>query len=65
MTDAFEDEPIVVSTGTAGHLAELESRYDTHLLALRKHAAELQATTARAADALAEPPPAGDDPTDP
>lgn len=67
MSDSFEDAPDVVVAGTANHLADLESRYDTHVLALRKHAAALQAATARAADALAAPPPApaGHDPTDP
>jgi hypothetical protein len=48
------------SAETAGHLADLEARYDAHLAALRRHAAQLQAGVARAADALAEraaPPP--------
>lgn len=65
MSDSLEDEPSVFIPGTADHLADLESRYDTHVLALRKHAAELQAATARDADALAAPPPAGHDPSDP
>jgi len=69
VSDPLEDKPNVFIPGTADHLADLESRYDTHVLALRKHAAELQAATARDADALAEPPAAGatadHDPSDP
>jgi len=42
------------SADTAGHLTELEARYDAHLAALRRHAAQLQAGVARDADALAE-----------
>ncbi len=42
------------SADTAGHLAELEARYEAHLAALRRHAAQLQAGVARGAEALAE-----------
>ncbi|MBV8298382.1 MAG: hypothetical protein JO083_02310 [Candidatus Eremiobacteraeota bacterium] len=48
------------SADTAGHLADLEARYEAHLAALRRHAAQLQAGVDRDADALAEriePPP--------
>jgi len=51
-----EDEPNAVIAGTADYLSALEVRYDAHVIALRKHAAELQAATARDAAALAEPP---------
>jgi hypothetical protein len=42
------------SADTAGHLTDLEARYDAHVAALRRHAAQLQAGVARDADALAE-----------
>jgi hypothetical protein len=42
------------SADVAGHLADLEARYDAHVSALRRHAAQLQAGIARDADALAE-----------
>ena len=42
------------SADTAGHLSDLEARYDAHVAALRRHAAQLQAGVARDADALAE-----------
>jgi hypothetical protein len=49
------------SADTAGHLADLEARYDAHLAALRRHAEQLQTGIAHRADALADraaPPPA-------
>ncbi|HEX3468489.1 MAG TPA: hypothetical protein VHT05_10455 [Candidatus Elarobacter sp.] len=57
MSDSAEREPGTTDPGTAGHLAELEARYETHLAALRKNAAELQAAAKREADALAGSPP--------
>jgi hypothetical protein len=51
---------VTPTSSTAAHLAELEARYDAHLSALRRHAAQLQAGVARDAAALAEraaPPP--------
>jgi len=43
---------------TARHLTDLDARYDTHLAALRKTAAELQAGSAHEADALDDAAPA-------
>ena len=68
MTDPAEGERSAATAGTARHLADLEARYDTHLAALRKNAAELHAAAARDAEALGEPPSgdsAGHDPSDP
>ena len=59
MTDPSDDGLSAVIAGTADYLSALESRYDAHVIALRKHAAELQAATARDAEALAELPAAG------
>jgi hypothetical protein len=39
---------------TAVHLADIDARYDAHLAALRRHAAQLQANVARGAAQLAE-----------
>jgi hypothetical protein len=44
----------VPSADAAGHLADLEARYDAHVTALRRHAEQLQAGLARDAGALAE-----------
>lgn len=57
MNDSPEREPGTTDPGTARHLAELEARYETHLAALRKNAAELQAAAKREAEALTGAPP--------
>jgi hypothetical protein len=46
---------VTATSSTAAHLADLDARYDAHLSALRQHAAQLQATVARDAAALAAP----------
>jgi hypothetical protein len=56
VTDSTDGVPGTTSAGTARHLADLEARYETHLAALRKNAAELQAA-ANDADALTGPAP--------
>jgi hypothetical protein len=38
---------VTASPSTAAHLADIDARYDAHLAALRRHAAQLQATVAR------------------
>ncbi len=69
MNDRTDSERNAATAGTAQHLADLEARYETHLAALRKNAAELQASVARDAAALAEPAHGGAsgdrDPSDP
>jgi hypothetical protein len=40
---------VTASPSTAVHLADIDARYDAHLAALRRHAAQLQATVARGA----------------
>jgi F0F1-type ATP synthase membrane subunit b/b' len=59
VTDSTDGVPGTTSAGTARHLADLEARYETHLAALRKNAAELQAAAKRDADALTGPAPSG------
>ncbi len=55
MTESTDGERGTGSPAAARHLAELETRYEMHLAALRKNAAELQAAAKRDADALADP----------
>jgi LmbE family N-acetylglucosaminyl deacetylase len=38
---------VTASPSTAAHLADLDARYDAHLAALRRHAAQLQTSVAR------------------
>jgi hypothetical protein len=67
VTDRTEDRSAAAAS-TAKHLAELDARYDTHLAALRKTAADVQAGVAHGADVLADavPTDANDnDPADP
>jgi hypothetical protein len=45
---------VTASPSTAAHLADIDARYDAHLAALRRHAAQLQATVARGAGDRAE-----------
>jgi hypothetical protein len=45
---------VTASPSTAVHLADIDARYDAHLAALRRHAAQLQAAVAAAAAELAE-----------
>jgi hypothetical protein len=45
---------VTASPSTAAHLADIDARYDAHLAALRRHAAQLQATVARGAAELAD-----------
>jgi len=40
---------VTASPSTAAHLADIDARYDAHLAALRRHAAQLQTTVARGA----------------
>jgi hypothetical protein len=63
VTDPAEGERSAATAGTARHLTDLEARYDTHLAALRKNAAELQAAASRDTETLGETAsgePAGD-----
>jgi hypothetical protein len=62
VTDPSDGERSEATAGTAQHLTDLEARYDTHLAALRKNAAELQAGVARDAAAPAQPAPGDHDP---
>ena len=38
---------MTASPTTAAHLADIDARYDAHLAALRRHAAQLQVSVAR------------------
>jgi hypothetical protein len=38
---------VTASPSTAAHLADIDARYDAHLAALRRHAAQLQVSVAR------------------
>jgi hypothetical protein len=67
VTDRTEDRSAAAAS-TAQHLAELGARYDTHLAALRKNAADVQAGVAHDAEVLADALPADandNDPADP
>jgi hypothetical protein len=55
---------VTASPSTAAHLADIDARYDAHLAALRRHAAQLQATVARGASDRAEPEPVPEAPSE-
>ena len=46
---------MTASPSAAVHLADIDARYDAHLAALRRHAAQLQATVAPGATVRAQP----------